>query len=187
MCWAAAIPIAMQGASTMLGSASQAQQEAGQIDMMRQQQWAHIKDMNLKDANLNLESRDLLDKASQELSQSNLNRVRNMGTVRAAIGESNLEGRSMDRIDRITEGDFMRQQSGITDNYKRDYSVIFGKRLSNYEDSIGQIKALQKAEPKQAKMSKGLAVAVALGEATAATYAAGGFGGKNKVAGGVKK
>lgn len=179
MCWQAAVPIAMAGASSLMGSMSQAQQQAGQIDMMRQQQWATIKDMNMKEANLNLEGRDLLDKTIQDLTQSNLNKVRNMGTVRAAIGEGNLEGRSMDRVARVTEGDFLRQQTGITDNYKRDYSVIFGQRLSNHEGSMAQIKALQKGEPKKTSgISMALDAALGMGAAAGSVWASGGFDSK---------
>lgn len=179
MCWVEAVPIATAGASSLTGSLSEAQQGAGQIDMMRQQQWATIKDMNMKDANLNLESRDLLEKTVQDLTQSNLNRVRNMGTVRAAIGEGNLEGGSMDRVARITEGDFLRQQTGLTDNYKRDYSAIFGQRLSNHEGSIDQIKALKKAEPKRKSgLSVALDTALGVGGAAATIWATGGFDSK---------
>lgn len=185
MCWMAAIPVAMAGASSLMNSASEAQQRAGQIDMMRQQQWSTIKDMNMNEANLNLEGRDLLDKTVQDLTQSNLNRVRNMGTVRAAIGEGNLEGRSMDRVERITEGDFLRQQTGITDNYKRDYSVIFGKRLSNYEGSMAQINQLKKSEPKKKSgMSIALDAALGMGAAAGTAWASGGFDSKSAPKGG---
>lgn len=148
MCWMAAIPIAMQGVSMVMGGMQGEQAKASQIDQGRRQSWQMIKEMNYNDANLKLESRDLLDSTIQDLTQANMNRVRNMGTIRAAIGEGMLEGNSMDRVQRVTEGDFLRESQGLTENYQRDYSVILGKRLANHENTVSQIKEINKSEPK---------------------------------------
>src|SRR5699024_9201719 len=92
MCWVTAIPIAMQGSSTIMGGMQGEQAKAAQIDQGRRQSWQMVKEMNYNEANLKLESRDLLDSTVQDLTQANMNRVRNMGTIRAAIGEGMLEG-----------------------------------------------------------------------------------------------
>lgn len=148
MCWMAAIPIALQGTSMLMGGMQANQAKAAQIDQGRRQSWQMIKEMNYNDANLKLESRDLLDSTVQDLTQANMNRVRNMGTIRAAIGEGMLEGNSMERVARVTEGDFLRESQGITENYQRDYSVILGKRYANRENTVSQINEINKSEPK---------------------------------------
>ncbi|QXV76841.1 DNA injection channel protein A [Escherichia phage CarlSpitteler] len=148
MCWMAAIPIAMQGASMVMGGMQGEQAKAAQIDQGRRQSWQMIKEMNYNDANLKLESRDLIDSTVQEMTQANMNRVRNMGTIRAAIGEGMLEGNSMERVARVTEGDFLRESQGLTENYQRDYSVILGKRLANRENTVSQINEINKSEPR---------------------------------------
>ncbi|CAJ70684.1 virion core protein, T7 gp14 family [Yersinia pestis] len=148
MCWMAAIPLAMQGTSMIMGGMQGELAKAAQIDQGRRQSWQMLKEMNYTDANLKLESRDLIDSTVQEMTQANMNRVRNMGTIRAAIGEGMLEGNSMDRVQRVTEGDFLRESQGITENYQRDYSVILGKRLANQENTVSQIKEINKSEPK---------------------------------------
>lgn len=148
MCWVAAIPIAMQGTSMLMGGMQANQAKAAQIDQGRRQSWQMIKEMNYNDANLKLESRDLIDSTVQEMTQANMNRVRNMGTIRAAIGEGMLEGNSMERVARVTEGDFLRESQGITENYQRDYSVILGKRIANRENTVSQINEINKSEPK---------------------------------------
>ncbi|WP_197240971.1 virion core protein, T7 gp14 family, partial [Pseudoalteromonas sp. SWN29] len=148
MCWVAAIPIAMQGASMIMGGMQGEQAKAAQIDQGRRQSWQMIKEMNYNDANLKLESRDLLDSTVQDLTQANMNRVRNMGTIRAAIGEGMLEGNSMERVSRVTEGDFLRESQGLTENYQRDYSVILGKRIANRDNTVSQINEINKSEPK---------------------------------------
>lgn len=148
MCWAAAIPIATSVGQQALGGMQGEQAKAAQIDQSRKQQFQMIKEMNYKDANLKLEARDLIDTTVQDLTQTNMTRVRNMGTIRAAIGEGNLEGNSLERVARVTEGDSLREQQGLTDNYQRDYSVILGNRLANQDNTVSQIKEMQKAEPK---------------------------------------
>ena len=148
MCWMAAIPIAMQGTSMLMGGMQANQAKAAQIDQGRRQSWQMIKEMNYNDANLKLEARDLIDSTVQEMTQANMNRVRNMGTVRAAIGEGMLEGNSMERVTRVTEGDFLRESQGLTENYQRDYSVILGKRIANRENTVSQINEINKSEPK---------------------------------------
>ena len=148
MCWMAAIPIATSVGQQALGGMQGEQAKAAQIDQSRKQQFQMIKEMNYKDANLKLEARDLIDSTVQDLTQTNMTRVRNMGTIRAAIGEGNLEGNSLDRVARVTEGDSLREQQGLTDNYQRDYSVILGNRIANQDNTVSQIKEMQKAEPK---------------------------------------
>lgn len=148
MCWMAAIPIAMQGASMIMGGMQGEQAKAAQIDQGRRQSWQMVKEMNYNEANLKLESRDLIDSTVQEMTQANMNRVRNMGTIRAAIGEGMLEGNSMNRVQRVTEGDFLRESQGLTENYQRDYSVILGKRIANRENTVSQINEINKSEPR---------------------------------------
>ncbi|MCY4679386.1 internal virion protein B [Escherichia coli] len=132
----------------IMGGMQGEQAKAAQIDQGRRQSWQMVKEMNYNDANLKLESRDLIDSTVQEMTQANMNRVRNMGTIRAAIGEGMLEGNSMDRVQRVTEGDFLRESQGLTENYQRDYSVILGKRLANHENTVSQIKEINNSEPR---------------------------------------
>lgn len=148
MCWMAAVPIAMAAVQGAQSNMQGQQAAAAQIDQSRRQQAEMIKQMNYTETNLKMEQRDLLDSTVQEMTQGNMNRVRNMGTIRAAIGEGNLEGNSMARVMRVTEGDMLREQQGLTDNYQRDYAAILGKRYSNQGNTVSQIKAMQAAEPK---------------------------------------
>lgn len=179
MCWVSAIPIALQGTSMLMGGMQANQAKAAQIDQGRRQSWQMIKEMNYNDANLKLESRDLLDSTVQDLTQANMNRVRNMGTIRAAIGEGMLEGNSMERVARVTEGDFLRESQGLTENYQRDYSVILGKRIANRENTVSQIKEINKSEPKlKSKKSILLDALVAAGASAGAAAASGAFDSK---------
>ena len=148
MCWMVAIPLAMAAGQQIMGNQQQEQAKAAQIDQSRRQSFELVKQMNINDANTRLEARDLIDQTAQEMTTQNMTRVRNMGTIRAAIGEGNLEGKSLERVQRVTEGDMLREQQGLTENYQRDYSVLIGKRISNQEQTVSQIKSLQASEPK---------------------------------------
>lgn len=146
MCWMAAVPFIMQGASMALNSQSSESAKAQQVDAMRKNKWEMVKQMNIENANLELEKQDLWDSVSKDMTEGNMQRVRNMGTLRAALGESMLEGKSMDRIKNVAEGDALREQAGITDNYTRDYSKIFAKQISNTDQTKAKIDAM--VEPK---------------------------------------
>lgn len=139
MCWMAAIPIAMSAGQMVMGNATSNQQVAAQNDALRRQSQALVKQMNYQDANLKLEAADTQDDLRSQKTDLNMQSVRNMGTLRAAIGESGLEGNSMKRLQMVTQGDYARQAQGLNDNYERDYAAIFGKRLSNIEGTRSQI------------------------------------------------
>lgn len=146
LCWMVAIPIAMAVGQQVMSSMSSNEAAAAQVDQQRRQKIEMIKQMNYNDANLKLEDRQNYENTVQELSQNNMTNVRNMGTVKAAIGESNLAGNSMDRIQRVTEGDMLRQAAGVNENYEKDYASILGKRIGNTQSTINQFNTMK--EPK---------------------------------------
>ncbi len=146
MCWMVAIPIAMaamQGASSnMQGNAA----TAANNDMLRQQAIQQVKQMNYTDANLKMQQADEADDLRLQKTQNNMQQIRNMGTLVAAIGESGMEGNTMKRLQQVTQGDYVRQAQGLNDNYERDYAKIFGDRVSNIENTKNTITNLQKQE-----------------------------------------
>lgn len=179
MCWMAAIPIAMTAVQAIGQSRNEAKMIGLQNDQMRRQSAQMIKESNIQNANASLEQKQKLEEASADLTAKNLDKVQAMGTIRAAIGEGNLEGASMERISRIEEGKFIREANAVTDNYRRDYASLFAQQLGNSESTIDQVKTLQKAENKgRSKLSQVLDGAAAVGSQAAAAYASGGFDSK---------
>lgn len=176
MCWMAAIPIAMAAAQGISGQSSEAKAQAAQTTMMRRQSIEQLKQMNIQNADLSLRQRSELEAAQDELTAQNLQRVQAMGSIRAAIGESNLEGASLNRIKRITEGDYIREANKVTDNYRRDYAAIFQQQVGLTESTKSQIAARQKAEPKRKSTLQMVLDPLALvGKEAAGQYASGGF------------
>lgn len=180
MCWVAAIPIAMTAVQAIGQSRNEAKMIGQQNDQMRRQSAQMIKESNIQNANASLEQKQKLEEATADLTAKNLDKVQAMGTIRAAIGEGNLEGASMERIGRIEEGKFIREANAVTDNYRRDYASLFAQQLGNSESTIDQVKTLQKAEGKgRSKLSQVLDGAAAVGSQAASSYASGAFDSKS--------
>ncbi|WIT94197.1 hypothetical protein FPAPBKPN_00042 [Klebsiella phage vB_KpnP_2146-HW] len=180
MCWVAAIPIAMMAVQSVSSSRNAAQATGLQNDQMRRQSAQMIKESNIQNANASLEQKQKLEEASADLTAKNLDKVQAMGTIRAAIGEGNLEGASMDRISRIEEGKFIREANAVTDNYRRDYASLFAQQLGNSESTIDQVKSMQKAEGKgKSKLEQVLDPLALMGSQAASAYASGAFDSKS--------
>lgn len=180
MCWVAAIPIAMMAVQSVSSSRNAAQATGLQNDQMRRQSAQMIKESNIQNANASLEQKQKLEEASADLTAKNLDKVQAMGTIRAAIGEGNLEGASMDRISRIEEGKFIREANAVTDNYRRDYASLFAQQLGNSESTMNQVKSMQKAEGKgKSKLEQVLDPLALMGSQAASAYASGAFDSKS--------
>lgn len=173
MCWPIAIPIAMAGMQMLQGQQAGAASASAQVDQSRRQSRQMIKEMNWKNADLDMKAKDQLDTASQELTTANMAKVQNMGMVRAAIGESGMEGNSMNRLNRVTEGDMIREMNSVTDNYKRDYAAIFAQQIGARETTISQIEAMQANEPKRKGKLEAIADPLGLGLGKVANMATG--------------
>lgn len=180
MCWVAAIPIAMAGAQALSSQNSQNQATAAQIKAMREQSKEQLRQMNIQNADLSLQARGNLEALQDELTSQNMQKVQAMGAIRAAIGEGMLEGASMDRVQRVTEGEYIREANKVTDNYKRDYAAIFQQQVGLVASTKADISARNKSEPKQrSKLQNVLDPLAIMGSAAASQYASGGFDSKS--------
>ncbi|RCF25457.1 virion core protein, T7 gp14 family [Escherichia coli] len=180
MCWPAAIPIALAGAQAISGQNAQAKMIAAQTAAGRRQAMEIMKQTNIQNADLSLQARSRLEEASSELTSQNMQKVQALGSIRAAIGESMLEGASMDRIKRVTEGQFIREANMVTENYRRDYQAIFAQQLGGTQSAASQIDEIYKGEQKQkSKLQMVLDPLAIMGSATASAYASGAFDSKS--------
>ena len=180
MCWAAAIPIAIAGAQAVGSQNAQAKMIASQTAAGRRQAFELMKQTNIQNADLSLQARSRLEEASSELTSQNMQKVQAMGSIRAAIGESMLEGASMDRIKRVTEGQFIREANMVTENYRRDYQAIFAQQLGGTQSAASQISEIYKGEQKQkSKLQMVLDPLAIMGSSAASAYADGKFDSKS--------
>lgn len=179
MCWMAAIPMALSAAQTMSSQHSEDKVRVAQINASRQQSIEMLKQTNVQNASSRLQQQDALESASSDLTARSMQKVQAMGTIRAAIGESGLEGNSFDRISRLEEGKYIREANSVTDNYERDYASLFHDQLSRTESTASQIDQATKSEPKgKSGLQKSLEVGFAVGKSAAGSYASGSMGGK---------
>lgn len=172
MCWMTAVPLALTGAQQIGGMVTGAKMLAAQTEAGRQQAREIMRQTNVQNADLTLQAKALRDEAASELSAQNMQRVQAMGSIRAAIGESNLEGNSMDRVQRVTEGQFIREANMVTENYRRNYQAIFAQQVGNVESAASQIDAIYKAEAKpKSKLQQILDPLAVVGSQATSLYA----------------
>lgn len=132
-------------ASGAMGAKQQAKAEGAQEDARRSNMHEQITAMHRADADMNLETHDKWDEARSQLTETNLTALRNRGTMRAAIGESMMEGHSMDRLQRDVENEASREKMAILDNYDRDYATIFQNKVSNVENTKAALRGSKSA------------------------------------------
>ena len=138
MCWMAAIPVALAGAQAISGQNAQAKMIASQTAAGRRQAMEIMKQTNIQNADLSLQARSRLEEASSELTSQNMQKVQAMGSIRAVIGESMLEGASMDRIKRVTEGQFIQYTGELFgDDFEVQTRAIVKPETNEYIRAYG--------------------------------------------------
>lgn len=140
MCEPVSIMLAVGAAVGVAGGAMQAKNQAKaegrQEDARRMNLNEASAQMYRERATQNLEIQDKRDEAKAQLSEVNVQALKNRGVVSAAIGESGLEGNSMDRIQRDVENQASQEKMNILDNYDRDYATIFQNQVAGYDDTM---------------------------------------------------
>jgi len=143
MCEPVSIGMAVVAVAGAAMSASEGAKAKGQMaDNERKQQNELVKQANFVDNDLKLQTADKLDEARRQLTEVNLQSIRNEGTINTAIGESGLSGNSMDRLKNSVANDSSAQAMNITDNYTRDYQAIFANRVGSSENAKGAVRGL---------------------------------------------
>lgn len=128
-----------------MGAKSQAKAEGAAEDARRSNLHEQVLAAHRADADMRLETVDKNELARSKMTETNLTALRNRGTMRAAIGESGMEGNTMDRIQRDVENDASRENMAILDNYDRDYATIFSNRVSNVENTKAALRGSKQA------------------------------------------
>ncbi|WP_268796630.1 virion core protein, T7 gp14 family [Pseudomonas huanghezhanensis] len=137
---AAMVTMGVAGAAS---SASEGAKAKGQqTDNERKQQNEVVKQANFADNDQKLAGVDKHDEARRQLTEVNLQSMRNQGTINTAIGESGLSGNTMDRLKNSVANDTSAEKMNITDNYTRDYQAIFANRVGSSENAKAAVRGL---------------------------------------------
>lgn len=143
MCEPVSIGMAIVAVAGATMSASEGAKAKGQMtDNERKQQNEIVKQANWAENDQKLATVDKRDEARRQLTEVNLQALRNQGTINTAVGESGLSGNSMDRIKNSVANDASAQKMNITDNYERDYQAIFANRVGSSENSKAAVRGL---------------------------------------------
>lgn len=156
------------GISGFQGAKDQARQISEQIAAQNASKVQVVKTMNYDLANLSQEQRDQYDQAVAQLQGNSINSIRNQGMIRAAIGESNLEGRSMDRVLREVEGQDARVADSIRGSYKDSFQGLQQQKEVTVLNADAQIKGMPKInKPSSTSVMLGIASSMMSGASTA--------------------
>ena len=159
MCEPISIATAVIGTvGAMTDAKNQNKAWAAQEEARRKNLIQAVKSSNIADSSLQLKGVDAYKSARLELANQSMSHIKAKGAVTTAANESNMEGRSMDRVKRDVDNAFLRTKGMITENYERDYHNIWVQRANNRDDLIAQIEGSQPA-PKPDGLSQGLNVA----------------------------
>lgn len=135
-----AIMGAMAASSAAMGASEQAKARGSQIDAQRKSQQEIIKAANAADADAKLETVNKADEARRQLTEVNLQALRNKGLISAAVGESGLSGNTMDRVRRSADNEASAEKMNVLDNYERDYAAIFQNRVGAVENARSAVR-----------------------------------------------
>ncbi|MFJ7142139.1 hypothetical protein [Pseudomonas protegens] len=130
----------MAASSAAMGASEQAKARGMQIDAQRKSQQEMIKAANAADADAKLETVNKADEARRQLTEVNLQALRNKGLISAAVGESGLSGNTMDRVRRSADNEASAEKMNVLDNYERDYAAIFQNRVGAVENARSAVR-----------------------------------------------
>lgn len=169
----------MSAATAAIGASESAKSKGQMTDNERKQQNEMVKQANFAENDAKLSIVDKHDEARRQLTEVNLQTIRNEGTINAAIGESGLAGNSMERLRNSVANDSSAQQMNITENYTRDYQAIFANRVGSSENAKAAVRGQGGKKYKVNNIANALnivsagASGYAQGEAMIAPYKAG--------------
>lgn len=132
------------GLSGYQNAKDEARQIGEQIAAQNATKRSIVKSMNYDLANLSQEQRDQYDQAIAQLQANSINSIRNQGMIRAAFGESGVEGRSVDQVMREVEGQDARVADSIRGSFKDSFVGLQQQKEVAVLNADAQIKGMPK-------------------------------------------
>ena len=155
------------GLTGISGAKDEAKQIGEQIAAQNATKVSLVKSMNYDLANLSQEQRDQYDQAVSQLQANSINSIRNQGMIRAAFGESGLEGRSVDHVMREVEGQDARVADSIRGSFKDSFVGLQSQKELTVLNADAQIKGMPKInKPSSTSVMLGIASSMMSGAST---------------------
>lgn len=130
------------GANAYMGAKENAAEIGNQIAAQNASKLSTIKSMNYELANLSQGQRDQYAATVTQLQEASIQSIRNQGTIRAAMGDSGLEGRSMDAVMREVEGQDLRASESLKANYMDSFWSIQSQKETTVLNADAAIKGM---------------------------------------------
>ena len=158
MCEPMTIMAGISMATAAIGAGEQAKAANAQETARRKNLREAVRQANYQDAALQLQEKNAYKAASAELEGVTLEQIRANGTVKTAIGESNLEGRTMERVAADVDNSFLRAAVDVQRNYETDYVNLWAERDAVRNNLIATVEG---SAPVQAPSKLGAALNIA--------------------------
>lgn len=139
--------LAMAGASVgmqLLGNRAEDKAIGQQIAAQNAMKQQKVRELNYNLASLSREQVDQFDQAVTQLQGQSINSLRNQGMLYAALGETNLEGRSMDAVMREVEGQDARVSDSIRDSYGKSWQGLQYAKETNILETQSSLDGMPK-------------------------------------------
>lgn len=124
---------------SMSDSKNQMKAQAAQEEARRKQKIQMVRQANHEDAALILQGNQMAQVYRAQMEHLNMAAIKNESTIKTAMGESNLEGRSMDRVQRDVENQTLKARTDMRENSKVEATNIYGQRESVRNNLIGAL------------------------------------------------
>lgn len=131
MCYAQVAMAAVNVGMQVMGNNKEDKEIGAQIAKLNAQKQQKVRELNYNLAALSQEQRDQFDAAVTQLQGNSINSIRNQGMLEAALGDTNLEGRSMDSVMREVRGQDARVADSIRDNYGKSWTGLQYQKETN--------------------------------------------------------
>ena len=142
-------------ASGVMGAGQQNKAWAAGETARRKNLREAVRQSNYQDAALQIQDKQNYQAARREISGITLEQIRANGTVKTAIGESNLEGRTMERVATDVDNSFLRAAVDVQRNYDTDYTNTWAERESVRNNLIATVEG-SAAQAKPSKLGQAL-------------------------------
>lgn len=115
---------AVGAGGALLGDRDEQKQLGQSIAAQNAQKKQMVRSLNYELSSISQEQRDQYDQAVASLQANSINSIRNQGMLEAALGETNLEGRSTQAVIREVQGQDARVADSIRDSYQRSHTGL---------------------------------------------------------------
>lgn len=157
MCEPMTIMAGISAAGALLGAGQQAKAGAAQETARRKNMREAVRQANYQDAALLIQDKQNQQAARNQMEDVSIERIQANSAVRTAIGESNLEGRTMERVVRDVDNQYLRAQVDVQRNYDTEFTNVWAERDAVRNNLIATVEGSQ-AAPKPSALGTVLKV-----------------------------